>query len=153
GTLVNGIRVRSSGLRSGDRIQIGEATVLQFALLDSAEELLAHQLYEMVTRDPLTKAFNRRHFSSRLNAELAHARRHKTPLSIMLLDLDFFESVNDTFGHGAGDDLLKKVVEEIQQVIRVEDLLARIGGEEFVLLTPATPLENAAVLAERLRTR
>jgi diguanylate cyclase (GGDEF)-like protein len=151
GTLVNGIRVRAMGLRSGDRIQIGEDVVLQFALLDRTEESLARGLYEQATRDPLTKAFNRRYFASRLTAELAHAHRHQTPLSLLLLDLDFFKSVNDRFGHHAGDELLKKVVEELQHMIRVEDLLARFGGEEFVLLARDASLENAMALAERIR--
>jgi diguanylate cyclase (GGDEF)-like protein len=71
----------------------------------------------------------------------------------MVIDLDFFKAVNDTFGHGAGDELLKSVVKEVQDTIRVEDLFARIGGEEFVLLTPATSFEDAAQLAECLRGR
>jgi two-component system, cell cycle response regulator len=153
GTRVNGVAISRATLQSGDRVQIGDNLVIQFALLDNAEESLAQHLYEMSTRDPLTGAVNRRYFSARLDAELAHARRHNTPLSLMLLDLDFFKSVNDEFGHAAGDLLLKAVVDEIQVIIRAEDLLSRHGGEEFALLVRAATVDNAACLAERIRTR
>jgi diguanylate cyclase (GGDEF)-like protein len=153
GTRVNGKEVTSWQLVTGDRIQIGESLVLQFAMLDDAEESLAQHLYEMSTRDPLTKAYNRRYFTSRLDAELSHTRRHSGALSLMILDLDHFKQVNDVFGHGAGDALLKAVVTEIQGMIRVEDLLSRHGGEEFALLVRGATVHNAGRLAERIRAR
>jgi diguanylate cyclase (GGDEF)-like protein len=151
GTLVNGVRVSVAVLQTGDRIQLGDNVVLQFALLDDVEDCLAQQLYEMSTRDPLTKAYNRRYFNERFDAELSYAVRHGAPLSLMVVDLDFFKRVNDTFGHGGGDELLRAVVKQISRTVRSEDLVARFGGEEFALILRSTNLTDAVRLGERIR--
>jgi diguanylate cyclase (GGDEF)-like protein len=125
--------------------------VLRFAIIDEAEEQLAHQLYEASTKDALTKVYNRKYFVERLAAEVAYAHRHKTHLAIVLVDLDHFKKVNDTYGHLAGDVVLRVVVAQMQRTIRTEDVLARYGGEEFVLLVRGIEHKNVAHFGERVR--
>lgn len=151
GTFVAGVRVGSRELRSGDRIQLGPSVVLRYALIDSAEEALQRRLYESSTRDALTGAYNRAFLAERLVAEIAHARRHKAELALLMLDLDGFKAVNDKHGHLAGDAVLRAVSSRFARLVRVEDIVARYGGEEFVMLLRATPLDGATRLAERLR--
>jgi diguanylate cyclase (GGDEF)-like protein len=152
GTLVNGVRVDRCELRAGDRVQIGAEAVLQFGFFDAAEEGLVNQLYESATRDPLTRALNRRAFQDRLVAEISYAARHRDKLVAILMDIDRFKSINDTFGHAAGDEVLRGVARMIATTLRAEDVFARYGGEEFVLLGRGLRLSNGAKLAERIRT-
>jgi two-component system cell cycle response regulator len=101
--------------------------------------------------DPLTGLFNRRYFERRLREESAHAKRHKRPFSIVMLDLDHFKLVNDTYGHEDGDRVLRHVAEVVQQQLREDDVPCRYGGEEFVLLLRGTTGMAARVVANRLR--
>jgi diguanylate cyclase (GGDEF)-like protein len=119
--------------------------------MDEMEAQLQQQLYESAVRDPLTRAYNRKHFQERLKSEIAHALRHRGHLSLILLDIDFFKKVNDTYGHPAGDAVLRGVSGAIAKAIRVEDVFARIGGEEFALLARGIDGANAVMFAERLR--
>jgi len=153
GTFVGGRKVEGRvDLQNGDRIQIGPNLMLRFALTDDAEEELQRRLYESSTRDALTRAFNRKYLNERLIAEIAHARRHKTQLSLLMLDLDRFKEVNDVHGHLAGDMVLRVVASHMAKLIRIEDVLARYGGEEFVILVRSTAQGDAAKLAERVRS-
>jgi two-component system, cell cycle response regulator len=151
GTFVRGKRVERSMLLSGDRIQLGPSLVLSFALVDGVEESLRHRLYEASTRDSLTQAYNRQFFVERAQSEIAHARRHDAELSALMLDIDHFKNLNDTFGHHAGDLVLRVVAAQVMRYIRTDDLLARYGGEEFVILSRATGSDQATRLAERVR--
>jgi diguanylate cyclase (GGDEF)-like protein len=109
-------------------------------------------LTEMATSDPLTGLANHRTFHERLKTEVARALRHGRPLSLVLVDLDQFKEINDTAGHGAGDKVLAAVAADLQQVARTEDVLARIGGDEFALLLPETSSMDALAFVERLRS-
>src|SRR5262249_8265622 len=120
GTLLNGNPVVCVPLAPGDRIQLGANAVLQFGVLDDAEDTLLRNLYEASTRDPLTGVFNRRYFSQRLEIELSHARRHGSDLAIMMIDVDHFKSVNDAFGHAGGDQLLWGLGHAISVRVRAE---------------------------------
>jgi diguanylate cyclase (GGDEF)-like protein len=151
GTFVHGLRIDRVELRSGDRIHIGPSVTISFAILDSQAEVMTHQLYESAMRDPLTRAHNRRYLVERLGSELAYARRHKTPLALILLDIDHFKRVNDAYGHLAGDEVLREVAALISRLIRAEDVFARYGGEEFVVLARGIEQENAVRFAERIR--
>jgi diguanylate cyclase (GGDEF)-like protein len=151
GTIVNGRRVERLALVAGDRVQIGPEVVFQFGYFDDAEEALAVRLYEAATRDPLTRAHNRRSFLERLSAETSYAARHKEKLALVILDVDHFKSVNDSYGHAVGDDVLREVAKVIGSTLRNEDLFARYGGEEFVILARGLSVKNAAKLAERVR--
>ncbi len=152
GTLVNGVRLTGPAvLRDGDKIQIGASFLIKFSLQDALEQSFQQQLYEAALRDPLTKAFNRRALNERLETELAHLTRHGGELAVMLFDLDHFKRVNDTFGHLAGDHVLRTFAHLVSTMTRREDFFARYGGEEFVMLCRSTPLDHAKALAERIR--
>lgn len=152
GSFVSGRKVEASQeLRAGDRIQLGPNVVMRFAITDEAEAELQRKLFDSSTRDALTHLYNRRYFAERLVAEVAYARRHQTPLSLIMLDIDHFKAVNDTYGHLAGDAVLCEVAEEILRVVRTEDVVARYGGEEIVVLARATSRDAGARLAERIR--
>ena len=152
GTFRNGERIDACDLFDGDKVQIGNSAVLKFAYQDHFDEELLNFLYDASTRDPLTGAFNKRYLVESLDKDIAYARRHQAPLSIILLDLDHFKVVNDTWGHLAGDFVLKRLVDVLGGAIRGEDIFARYGGEEFVLVARDCTLERAAALADRLRT-
>jgi diguanylate cyclase (GGDEF)-like protein len=115
------------------------------------EERLLRRLYESSTRDALTGAYNRSHFDERLRAEIAFASRHGTEASLVLLDIDHFKRVNDTYGHQAGDIVLKELVTTSQRSLRTEDVFARFGGEEFGVILRGINLRGATRLGERLR--
>ena len=151
GTYVGAEMITRRPLRSGDHIQFGPNVVYRFAVTDEVEERLQRQLFESSIRDPLTQAHNRKYLNARLAAEVAHARRHGTKLALLMLDLDDFKGINDRHGHLAGDALLKRVAQTITTLIRIEDVFARFGGEEFVVLTRGDAISNAGQLAERLR--
>ena len=151
GTFVDGERIERVELHSGDRIHIGPHVVLSFSIVDAQAERIAQQLYESSVRDPLTRAHNRRYLVERLASEVAYARRHKTPLGLILIDLDHFKRVNDTHGHMAGDEVLREVASLVQRLIRAEDVFARFGGEEFVLLVRGIAHANVGRFAERVR--
>jgi two-component system, cell cycle response regulator len=153
GTFVNGEKVVERRLSDGDKIQIGVATTLKFTYTDDLEEEYQRRLVEAALRDPLTGVYNRRHFDERLAAEFAAARRHGTPLSLLVVDVDHFKQVNDTNGHLAGDALLKVVARALADGLRKEDILARYGGEEFVVIARGTDLAGGTQFAERLRER
>ncbi len=151
GTFVAGERVKRTELQSGDRVNIGPHVSVSFSIVDSQAERMAHELYESAVRDTLTKAHNRRYFIERLGSEIAYARRHSTPLSLVLFDLDHFKRVNDSYGHLAGDAVLREVAALVARMIRVEDVFARFGGEEFVVLTRGIEHDGAGRFSERLR--
>jgi len=111
------------------------------------------ELVRLVSTDPLTELVNRRGFLEAYALERERARRHRRPLSLLMLDADHFKHVNDTHGHGGGDEVLKSLAETFRRTVRVTDVVGRIGGEEFVILAPETDLEGAVRLAERLRAQ
>jgi two-component system cell cycle response regulator len=106
-------------------------------------EVLAHT-------DPLTQVLNRRALTSRLTTELGRTRRYQAALTLLMLDLDHFKDVNDTYGHLVGDDVLREVAAFLQAAVRQVDIVARYGGEEFVIVLPETKLPGAVVFAERI---
>lgn len=152
GTLVNGDRVRSKELAPGDRIQLGPDVVLQLGWFDETEEALANRLVEAARRDVLTGALNRRAFEERFSAEVAYATRHREKLVAIAIDVDHFKALNDTHGHGAGDVVLRELAALVSAKLRTEDVFARVGGEEFIVLARGLSTENGVRLAERLRT-
>jgi diguanylate cyclase (GGDEF)-like protein len=110
------------------------------------------QLYTAAITDGLTGLYVSRYFRHRLKEELRTAERYRRKLSVVMVDIDFFKKVNDTYGHQAGDDVLRVVARCLQDTVREGiDIAARYGGEEFALILPETNLEGAGALAERLR--
>ncbi|MBX3729883.1 MAG: diguanylate cyclase [Candidatus Sumerlaeia bacterium] len=121
-------------------------------LVDITErKQLESELQRLATTDPLTGVNNRRHFLGFAQKELARVRRHGSPTSLLMLDIDHFKRVNDTYGHSVGDLALKLVAQVLTEALREGDIFGRLGGEEFAVLLPATPLPGAVGVAERLR--
>ncbi len=116
-----------------------------------ANERLRVELEFMATRDPMTHAFNRRAFFSRATIEWARSMRSNRPLAVITSDIDFFKKVNDNYGHHIGDLVIKDYAQRSAQMLRLPDILARFGGEEFVILLPETDLAEARQVAERIR--
>jgi diguanylate cyclase (GGDEF)-like protein len=114
-------------------------------------ERLFREVERLSLTDPLTKLSNRRHFESEARRLIALALRHSHPLSVVMLDVDHFKKVNDTWGHGTGDIVLRGVANTCIGATRTTDVRGRLGGEEFCLLLPETDASGAAVMAERLR--
>lgn len=112
---------------------------------------LERELRRLATTDSLTGAPNRRHFTSLAHQEMERALRYDLPLAAIMLDIDHFKRVNDTWGHSIGDEVLKAVTEALLGQLREVDVLGRMGGEEFAVLLPQTGLDGACQLAERLR--
>jgi diguanylate cyclase (GGDEF)-like protein len=110
-----------------------------------------HKLVEMNTKDVLTGIYNRRFLESRLQEECDRHRRHSRPLSLLMIDIDFFKKVNDTYGHQCGDLVLHSVATKAASIIRSTDFIARYGGEEFCCLLPETTADAAETVAENLR--
>ena len=153
GTLVQGTKVTGTvALQDGDFIQLGPRVGFRFSVTDAKQERLLQRLYESSNRDSLTGAYNRKHFDERLAAELAFAARNKSSTALVIFDIDHFKKVNDTYGHAAGDAVLRNVAGITMTRLRAEDVFARIGGEEFVVLLRGVTIQGAARLAERLRT-
>lgn len=109
------------------------------------------QLHHLAIRDGLTHLYNRRFFMGRLESEVERSRRLGLPLSVLMIDLDHFKTINDLHGHAAGDVVLERFAALLIQATRPYDLVARYGGEEFVALLPSASLEEAGVVAERIR--
>ena len=133
-----------------DRLQVlsSAANHLALAMRNSLE---FRKTKARADHDGLTRISNRHHFDTRLREEMKRHQRHKDELSLMMIDLDYFKSVNDTYGHQAGDMVLREVGRILNHTLRESDFPARYGGEEFVVILPQTKEEQAWMLAERLR--
>jgi diguanylate cyclase (GGDEF)-like protein len=111
------------------------------------------RLEQLVTRDPLTGVLNRRGFEERYEEMLAGAVRHGRSFTLAMLDIDHFKKINDTHGHKAGDLVLQQIAQIIDRSLRADDIFARVGGEEFVIILNETSFDNARVPLERIRKR
>jgi diguanylate cyclase (GGDEF)-like protein len=112
---------------------------------------MAKELHQMAVTDALTGAANRRAFMGRLSTEVDRAARTTQPLAVLMLDIDHFKKINDTFGHPAGDAVIKALARACERQVRPYDLVARLGGEEFAVLLPNADQEIACIIAERIR--
>ncbi|TDI48061.1 MAG: diguanylate cyclase [Acidobacteria bacterium] len=140
--------------RAAEKVeQIRQSETILDGLKTNAHELeeLNVQLTNLATRDALTGLFNRRYFLEALEHELAGSKRHGRTFSLLFIDVDRFKRYNDTFGHPAGDDLLKGLAGLIDKNSRSTTTVARYGGEEFILLVPEAPKAGAGIFGERLR--
>lgn len=110
-------------------------------------------LSEVSARDSLTGLYNRWYVMEKIDSEMNRSLRHGSPVSLLMLDIDFFKKINDQYGHPAGDEVLKCVGKVLRESCRVYDVPARYGGEEFCIILPETKIGNTLVVAERIRTR
>jgi two-component system cell cycle response regulator len=151
GTFLEGRRIKRAPLMEGDLVQFGPHASFRFCMMDGKQERAMMRLYEETTIDSLTRVHNRRFIDKRFDEELAYALRHRSELSVVMLDVDYFKSVNDRHGHTSGDVVLRRIAEVITDQLRTEDVLARYGGEEFLVLLRGIPQHGAGSLAERVR--
>jgi two-component system cell cycle response regulator len=151
GCFVGDQRVERAALRDGDRLRLGASIDLRFHLVCEEEEHAIVRLYEAGLRDPLTGLANRKQLEETMRAELSFARRHSADLAVVMADVDRFKAVNDTYGHLVGDTVLRHVSQVFAATVRTEDVVARFGGEEFVVVARSTSLRGGQQLAERLR--
>lgn len=151
GVFVQGRRIETHLLEEGDKVLLGRGIILKFILQDRWDSQFQQQIYESAVRDALTGAFNRKYFQERLLSELSLTRRYKDLLSLLMVDIDHFKRINDTYGHLAGDQVLVRVSKAISDSLRTEDFFGRYGGEEFVVLARQTAPAGGSALGERLR--
>lgn len=153
GTYINGVPVHQRAvLKSGDRFQTA-AVHFKFLHEQDVESAYHLAIYELVARDGLTEIFNKRKYEEEVQREFARAVRHRRPLSLIIFDLDEFKQINDSYGHLCGDFVLKRVASVARELTRPEEVLARVGGDEFVILVPETGISGAETLARKLRDR
>lgn len=138
---------------SGPTVYAGEPAIQTVVRDVDDRKRLEQELMRLATTDPLTGIANRRRFFDQLEVELARARRHGRSLSLIMVDIDHFKRVNDQHGHAVGDTTLRALVEAMLEVLRSEDLVARLGGEEFAAILPEVDADGAMAVAERLRSR
>jgi diguanylate cyclase (GGDEF)-like protein len=125
--------------------------VTHVSIVQREREEAVAKLQEYADRDGLTGIAHRRYFEARLRDEYTRWQRYGGDMSLLLFDLDHFKKINDQFGHGVGDTVLREMAQRVAQVVRVQDTFGRFGGEEFALLLPCTPLEDAMQVAEKIR--
>ncbi len=150
GSFVNDERIQSRSLRDGDMLRFGTA-ILRFLFGSNIEAEYHEEIYKMSILDGLTGVHNKRYFLEFLEKEIARARRHASPMSLIMFDIDHFKKVNDTHGHLAGDAVLKELGRRLKPEVRREDVLARYGGEEFACVLVSTTLKRAIEFAEEMR--
>jgi len=151
GTYCNGERVQRYALAEGDKILLGSTTILKFSYQDRLDEMFQRQMSESALRDGLTRAFNKRYFSERIDSEFQYANRHRTSLSLIFIDIDHFKRINDVHGHQAGDFVLTQLATLLMSMLGEEEVLARYGGEEFAIVARGSESPAAAALSERMR--
>jgi len=151
GTYCNGLKVDRKELADGDKILVGSTTILKFTYHDNLDEIFQKQMYESALRDGLTKAFNKRYFTDRLESEFTFSSRHGSPLTLVLFDIDHFKKVNDTYGHPAGDHILAELSNLMGTSLRTEDVFARYGGEEFGIICRGSDSAQGMIVGERIR--
>jgi len=133
GTYVDSKKINHAHLRRGALLQIGQS-VMKVEFKDEAEIRLEDSLIQNASIDALTGIFNRQFFMKRAAEEIAYAQRHKKVVGFIMIDLDHFKQVNDTYGHQMGDAVLNQFAAIVNQVKRTEDVFARYGGEEFIIM-------------------
>lgn len=152
GTYVNERAIRRAKLLvNGDCLRLGTKATLRFTWMEAGERDALTRLYERALYDPLTGVTNRHELDRRLDVALAQTGVND--LAVVVADLDFFKQLNDEHGHLAGDAVLRAAAQQMLRVARAEDLVARFGGEEFVVMLPNATKGMAVDLAEAMRTR
>ncbi|MFC2173757.1 diguanylate cyclase [Acidobacteriota bacterium] len=150
GTFINNQRIGEGHLKEGDKISIGDS-ILKFSLLDEVDTHYQKTIYDLINYDELTGLLTIRFFYQEFIKELERSERLKRRLSVLMMDLDYFKSINDAYGHQAGSHVLRVIGRKIREALRIHDVAGRYGGEEFVAYLPNSNQEQALACAERLR--
>lgn len=151
GTLINGSKIVSQELQNGDKITIGEH-ILRFDLLDEIDREYQQQIHRLISHDDLTGLLSSRSFFSELRRETARARSDGRSICVLMMDVDHFKRVNDTYGHLTGSKTLEEIGRCIIEIMRSGDAAARFGGEEFAAFLLDAEMAQALVAAERIRS-
>ena len=150
GTYVNEARIDERALKDGDQIRIGRA-MLKFLRGGNVEAQYHEEIYRLMTIDGLTQVHNKRHFQEALEREFARSKRYGNPFALVMFDIDHFKKINDTYGHLAGDEVLRNMGALLKKRVRTNDIAARVGGEEFAVILPEAGTQGGTALAEKLR--
>jgi len=150
GTFINGIRIQKERLHNGDKIAIGKH-LLKFELLDEIDQEYQKQIRRLLSHDDLTGLLSSRSFFSELKREIARSSAEKRPFCVLMIDVDHFKNVNDTYGHLTGSKTLEELGACISSVLRSGDVAARFGGEEFAAFLLDANLAQGIIAAERIR--
>jgi two-component system, cell cycle response regulator len=150
GTFLNGRRIETESLRNGDKVAIGDH-ILKFELLDEIDREYQRQIHRLISHDDLTGLLSSRSFFSELRREASRAKSQGRPFCVLMMDLDHFKIVNDTYGHLTGSKTLEELASCIVRNMRSGDAAARFGGEEFAAFLLDADLAQAMVAAERIR--
>jgi diguanylate cyclase (GGDEF)-like protein len=139
-------------LRRGDQIKVGD-TIFKYLSGSDVEAQYHETIFNMTITDGLTDVSNKKQLDTVLRKEIPRALRHGRELSLLMIDIDHFKDVNDTYGHLAGDTVLRELASILGKRLRPDDEIGRYGGEEFCAILPETSLEGATAIGEELRTR
>ncbi|MEZ4367422.1 MAG: GGDEF domain-containing protein [Kofleriaceae bacterium] len=150
GTYVNDEAVDEYVLRDGDLVKVGRV-IFKFLTGNNIESAYHEEIYRLTTIDGLTQTFNRRYFTETLEREIGRAQRYRRELSLLMFDIDRFKAVNDTYGHLAGDYVLRQLANVLRPRIRREDVFARYGGEEFGIILPELEHHSVMQFGEKVR--
>ena len=151
GTFLNGQNISQEILQNGDKITIGDH-ILRFELLDEIDREYHQQIHRLLSHDDLTGLLSSRSFFSELRREAARAKENKRPFCVLMMDIDYFKVVNDTYGHLTGSKTLEEIGNCIMMNLRSGDAAARFGGEEFAAFLLDAELAQGLVAAERIRS-
>ena len=150
GTFVNERKLERSVLNDGDQVKVGRS-ILKYMSGDNIEANYHEEIYRLMTMDALTQTHNRRYFNEALEREYQRSLRYHRALALVLFDIDHCKQINDTYGHVAGDSVLRQLARVVKPRLRQQDVLARVGGEEFAVLLPEVEPAGALVAAEKIR--
>ena len=148
---IDGRRIDKRELHYGDKVRIGHDSILKLGCYDGLEEDFFQRQYDSATKDALTGVYNKRYFMDQLKRDCAYARRHRSPLGLIVFDLDHFKAINDAHGHPAGDFILSALAGVVGRTLRSEDWFARVGAEEFAVIARAADGPQVQAMAERIR--
>lgn len=150
GTFINDQPITRALLKDGDYLRLG-SSIFRFLSGGNVEAEYHQVIYRLSIMDALTEVYNKRYLMEFLDRELVRSARHNRPLSVVILDLDHFKSINDQHGHLGGDYTLRELASRIKKTVRKDELFARYGGEEFIIVLPETDTAGAVAFAERVR--
>ena len=150
GTYVNDELIDEVNLRDGDQIKVGR-TILKFIMGGNIEASYHEEIYRLMTVDGLTEVHNKRYFQEMMERESSRAARYESIFTLILFDIDHFKPINDTYGHLAGDAVLRQLGSLVRHRVRRDDVVARVGGEEFAILLPEVRVEGGVEVAKKMR--